>query len=216
MLYLVLRLRGGTTETCTTTPTKPRDTHRESAVDVRPMEERLTHARMLYWKIHKDRRLMFVNRTDRFLYVYVFPGQEQRLSVTSIAISAPTPAGSVSLGVAAQRTTKAHEGSFKPATIPLRGTTSSSAAPHSGAAAVLPPFEVFDIWKNTGRRVHYMVVTMEDDHVLVWKRGDIEGGRQVHFQQPMFSAEVVPVFKKKYVTADGEGNALSVVVKEFL
>lgn len=152
---------------------------------------------------------------EQVVYVFVFPGQEQHRELAAINAAAPTPVGSAELGATVQSSREAHSGAFKPTTI-ARGASTSSAAPSSEPAAVLPPFEVFNIWKSTGRRVHYMVTTLEADDVLVWKRADARGGKQVHIQQPMFSPEVLPVFGKEYKNADGEADALSDVMRNFL
>lgn len=183
----------------------PRQSCRLSDVDLRQMHE----SRALYWKFEKGRRVMFVNRTDKLVYVFVFPGQEKHRELAGINAAAPTPAGPVEPGATIQATREAHSGVFKPATIALRGVSASS-------AAILPPFEVFNIWRNTGRRVHFVVATLEGDDVSVWKRADAEGGQQVHIQPPMFSPEVLPIFRKGYKTADGDGDALSVVISNFL
>lgn len=97
--------------------------------------------------------------------------------------------------------------------IKLPGVSESAAA--SSDSTAMPPLKVFDMWRNAGRRVHYMVATLEGSDVLVWKRADAKGGKQVHIQPRMASPEVLPVFRKKCILADGDA-ALSVVMKTFL
>lgn len=196
-LYLVLRLRG-----CGWTPREPRHSHEESAVDVRKQELALPLRR------NRGRRVMFVNRTDRFLHIYVFPTQEGRHQITASKVAA---AGLASLELTAPSATTSHLGAFQPSVFSLKGMASSP--PRD--PPVHPPFHVFDIWRNTGRRVHYMVVTVDDDHVRVWHRSDAEGGTQIHIQQSMFCHEARPLFKGKYVEDDGESNVLSVLTKRY-
>lgn len=196
-------------------PATPREGRRMSSVDMRRLQE----SRALYWKLNKDRRVMFVNRTDRLVYVFVFPVQERGREPTAVSAAVPpTPVGSVDEVDAAtvQASREAHGGAFKPVTIKLGGVPAPSAAPSSNPSADLPASEVFTIWKNTGRRVRYMVATLEGDDVLVWKRAYAKGGEQVYVQPPIFSAGLLPVFREECSTADGDAGALSVVLSSSL
>lgn len=186
------------------------EAHRHSVADLRQMRE----SRSLYWELNKDRRVMFMNHTDKVVYVFVFSGQEQRRELGATTARAPIPVGSVELGATNRSRREARSGASKPTAITIPGVSAPSAAPID-AAAVLPPFEVFDISRNAGRRLHYMVATLEGNEVLVWKRDDARGGKQVHIQPSTASPEVSPIFRKEYKIADGDA-ALSVVMRHFL
>eukprot|EP00903_Cladosiphon_okamuranus_P012564 g11763.t1 len=182
-----------------------RGSHRFSAVDVRRMRE----SRDLYWKLSKDRRVIFMNHTDKAVYVFVFPkedfmfpGQERHRGPAAINAAAPTAVGFVELGA-----------TIKPTIIKLPGVSTPAASPRNSAA--VPPYEVFDMRGNASRGVPYVVATLEGNDVLVWKRADAKGGEQVHIQPRMVSPEVSPIFRKKYKIADDDA-ALSVVMTSFL
>lgn len=138
------------------------------------------------------RHLMFVNRTDKTLQLVVLPTQEEPFRDRW---SVKLTAGNVGVGASTQQTIGDRRGAWRPQTIVLN--------PTSDTAAELPPFEVPRVWKRTDGSVHYLVGTLDGDYLLCWKQGYATGGRQYHFQQPMFSSGK-PMGKTMYRFKDGE------------
>lgn len=122
------------------TPLTSRAVSRRSDVDVR---KKLAWTK---WDLQRRRRamlvnstVMLVNRTDRRLYICVFPGQEERHNLESANAEVSAPVGSLAGGFTKSFRSISHAGSFEPTIVVLDGLSSAPSPPEP------PAFRVFDI-----------------------------------------------------------------------
>lgn len=151
------------------------------------------------WLLGKQRKVLFVNRTDRHVHVFVFPGQEKTTTMDNAKVGLPTPVGEVSTGVKLESKKTSHAGAFRPNHVDLPPCTN------------VATFQSMNIWEHTSRRVHFMIATLDGSTITLWSRGDVEGGHQLDIQQAIFGDGTDFLSQASYVDSDGGKDVVPVV-----